>query len=171
LPFLPYNLLPRGLQAAAVAAVDASGTAYVVQKMWECCGTIMHEWVTNYSYDYDGSYVDYMNFQDTAYYHTERDNPCPGGHQPPGWYLGGHSDSWTDTAGGTYTRLRGEGYVNFPYQGAFDCGQFYYNQMWNALTVYGNGATPLCSWQWNIQNGWDSWRDQYYCEPGNTANP
>lgn len=163
-PLVPLGpIMPRGAQAAALGAVDASKATYVVQREWDCCGVVMNQSVTNMSWTQDGTYVDFANDQDNAEYHRETYDDCS---EPGGWDLHGHSAQWIDTAGGTYTHLEVESYFAYSYLGKFDCsGSQYYNEFWNYMTVNGDGGATAAV-HWNLRNTFKGWHAQAWAAWG-----
>ncbi|MDH4334904.1 MAG: hypothetical protein OEW24_06545 [Chloroflexota bacterium] len=135
--------------------------AYVVTRIWDCCGILLTEYWMDNNWTSTGSsgYIYAWGAVDGAKWHREGPFGCCGG-----WYPDSGSHLLGLVGGGlgkTYEKVRGR--QGFGYQGALDpTGTYFYNRLTHWITGNRNGTwactqevylkkVPLPPLDWDIQ--------------------
>lgn len=132
------------------------GSAYVVQRTWDCCGIELNEyWVENrWSSTGTGGYITSWSGQDGYKAHRE----LTGGGWAPDF--GNHWLGLQD--GGLYYSYETVGgQLGFTYQGIFDLGGHdYYNYYWQTMRGAANGGWTCSygySWRKSLSFNYQAW--------------
>ena len=138
------------------------GSAYAIERTWDCCGILLNELFSNLTFAGNGSIITSYDGWDGYILHRE-------GGGLTGWSLN-HSDSYLRVqAGGVgSTVVETEAHQGFSYQGVFDpTGTLYYNSYTEDLYgfVYG---TWLCHYSYYWRHSFVGWSVQQFCNAGTT---
>jgi len=123
-------------QATVPAAVtfDTSYEYHVNARVWDCCGIVMTQLVTDLYWTSSGSTISWWNYGGFTSHHRENYTCTPPG---SGWYATGPRYTVQDSGGVGYSTVAVRDHAEFGYKGAFsDCiDGLYYNVLEN--WVYG----------------------------------
>lgn len=149
--------------ATQSASVDSSYEYHVNSRVWDCCGIVMTQLVTDVYWTTNGSVITWWTYGGYTSYHREN-YPCfaPG----PGWYATGPRFTRLHSGGVGYSTLAVVDHAEWGYKGAFsDCiDGLYYNVFENY--VYGSSiGEGDCGFYGSLRRtapGWHMMVDCYY---------
>jgi hypothetical protein len=152
-------------QVSAQGAGSGTGfRAYAVQRTWDCCGILLNEYWTEFSWtncsSFCGTTIKGYSGQDGGKWHSLSFS-CG-----PGWYPVSSDHGLGITAGGLgFTSITLRGYQGYAYKGGFDCGGTdYYNKYTNYITGKAAG-TWTCSYSYSWRKAL-SFNYQAWCGSG-----
>lgn len=139
---------------------------YVVQRSWDCCGLLMNEYWTEFTFNkcsggFCSPYLRTYWAQDGGKWRGEV------GSCGPGWMRNSSDHYLYRSAGGVgYTSVTISGHQGYSYRGRFDCGgNDYYNSYWQSLTGSSSGNWS-CSYSHSWRKSFFGWSLQAWCGSG-----